>query len=71
MFNLGFSEVLFLSLIVLVFIGPKELPQLAKYLVRIMNEFKTAKETAQLSFNEIDKTIKPPKSTETSDKESL
>jgi sec-independent protein translocase protein TatB len=42
MFNLGFSEMLVIAAIALIFIGPKELPQLAKILGRTLGELKRA-----------------------------
>lgn len=40
MFGLGMSEILFLAVLALVVIGPKELPQLARTLGRFLNELK-------------------------------
>ena len=40
MFNLGFSELLILGVIILVFIGPKELPEVARVIARMLNELK-------------------------------
>ena len=42
MFNLGFTEMLLLSIIALIVIGPKQLPEMARVLGRLMNEFKRA-----------------------------
>jgi sec-independent protein translocase protein TatB len=42
MFNLGFSELLILGIIALVFIGPKELPEIARVIGRMLNELKRA-----------------------------
>ena len=42
MFNLGFSEVILIAIIALVFIGPKQLPELARTLGRALNELKRA-----------------------------
>lgn len=42
MFNLGFSEILLLGLIALIFIGPNQLPEVARTIGRLMNEFKRA-----------------------------
>lgn len=42
MFNFSFGELLILGVIGLIVIGPKQLPQVAKVLVRTLNEFKKA-----------------------------
>ncbi|MBO9668227.1 MAG: twin-arginine translocase TatA/TatE family subunit [Bdellovibrio sp.] len=40
MFGLGMSEIIFLAVLALIVIGPKELPQLARTLGRFLNELK-------------------------------
>lgn len=40
MFGLGMSEIIFLGLLALIVIGPKELPELARTIGRFMNELK-------------------------------
>ena len=50
MFNLGFSELLLLGAIALIFIGPKQLPELARTLGRVLNELKRASSDFQQSF---------------------
>lgn len=42
MFNLGFSEILLLAVLALVLIGPKQLPDLARSVGRLLNEIKRA-----------------------------
>lgn len=42
MFNLGFSELLLLGLIALIFIGPSQLPDVARTVGRLINEWKRA-----------------------------
>lgn len=42
MFNLGISELLLLGALALIFIGPKELPELARVLARFLNDLKRA-----------------------------
>ena len=44
MFNIGFSELVLLAVLGLVVLGPEELPQLARKLAQLFNEFKRAKE---------------------------
>lgn len=40
MFGLGMSEIIFLGILALIVIGPKELPELARTLGRFINELK-------------------------------
>lgn len=40
MFNLGFSEIIVLGIIALIFIGPKELPEIARVIGRFINDLK-------------------------------
>lgn len=40
MFGLGMSEIIFLGILALIVIGPKELPELARTLGRFLNELK-------------------------------
>jgi len=47
MFNLGFSEIVIIGVLALLLIGPKQLPEMARVLGRMMNEFKKA--TSDLS----------------------
>lgn len=42
MFNLGFTELLLLGAIALIFIGPKQLPEVARTVGRFLNELKRA-----------------------------
>ncbi len=40
MFGLGFSEIIFISLLALIVIGPKELPEVARTIGRFLNELR-------------------------------
>jgi len=42
MFNMGFTEMLLIAIVALIFIGPKQLPHVAKIIARTLNEFKRA-----------------------------
>ena len=42
MFNMGFTELLVLAVIALIVIGPKQLPEVARVLASLINEFKRA-----------------------------
>jgi Tat protein translocase TatB subunit len=50
MFNLGLGELILIGVIALIFIGPKELPEVAKTLARFINEMRR-------SLNEVKQTI--------------
>ncbi len=52
MFNLGFSEIVIIGVLALLLIGPKQLPEMARVLGRMMAEFKKA--TADLSGGLLD-----------------
>ena len=68
MFNLGFTELVAIGFLALVFIGPKQLPAVARTVGRLINEFKRAtgdlavsvakvKETAQETVAEVEQEI--------------
>lgn len=42
MFNMGFMEMLVLGVVALLVIGPKQLPEVARVVGRMLNEFKRA-----------------------------
>ena len=42
MFNMGLSELLFLAVIALIVVGPKQLPEIARTIAKLLNEFKRA-----------------------------
>ncbi|MCS6837550.1 MAG: Sec-independent protein translocase protein TatB [Bdellovibrionaceae bacterium] len=44
MFGIGFSEILVIGLIALIFIGPEDLPKFARTLGRLINEFRHGSE---------------------------
>ena len=50
MFNIGFSEMMIIAVIALIFIGPKQLPELARTLGRLIGEFKKATEDLTGTF---------------------
>jgi sec-independent protein translocase protein TatB len=52
MFNLGFSELILLGVIALIFIGPDQLPEMARTLGRLLNEFKRASTDFQSSLTD-------------------
>ena len=70
MFGLGMSEIIFLGLLALIVIGPKELPELARTIGRFMNELKRStsvltdelKQQAKFDLNEMPKKNAPPAS---------
>jgi len=52
MFNIGFSELVVLGVLALIFIGPKQLPEVARTLGRFINELKRAGDEALHSFKD-------------------
>lgn len=62
MFGLGFTEIVVLGLIALIFIGPEDLPKVARSVGRFLNEIKRGgdsfKEEFQRSAREIEKDIR-------------
>jgi len=70
MFGLGFVEVILIAVLALIFIGPKQLPDVARVIARLMNEWKRATSDFASQFNDMrsdlhnqveNKTIHPPK----------
>ena len=60
MFNLGFSEILIIGVLALLLIGPKQLPEVAKVLGRMMNEFKKATTDLSGGLLEVKENLKKP-----------
>ena len=54
MLNIGFSELLFLSFLVLIFIGPKDLPKMARSIIRFLNEMKRTTDEVKMSLHSIE-----------------
>ncbi len=52
MFNLGITEILALGTLALIVIGPKQLPEVAKTLARVLNELKNATGDLGKTFTE-------------------
>jgi sec-independent protein translocase protein TatB len=50
MFNIGFSEMLLIAAMALIFIGPKDLPQIARTLGRFLNELRRASDGLKSEF---------------------
>jgi len=50
MFNMGFTEILFIAVLALVLIGPKQLPEVARTLGRFLNELKRSTDTIKDEF---------------------
>jgi sec-independent protein translocase protein TatB len=53
MFNIGMSEFIVLGAIALIFIGPKQLPEVARTVGRLLNEMKRVSEEVFGSFSDI------------------
>ncbi len=50
MFNLGFTEILFLAILALIVVGPKQLPEVARYIGRFLSELKRSSEAMKEEF---------------------
>jgi sec-independent protein translocase protein TatB len=61
MFNIGFTELLFLAALALLLIGPKELPQVARMVGRFLNELKRSADVFKEEINKSTADIKPPR----------
>ncbi len=68
MFGLGMSEIIFLAVLALIVIGPKELPELARTLGRFLNELKRStnvlgdelKQQVRMDKIDLNQTIRNP-----------
>lgn len=61
--SLGFTEILFILVVILLLFGPKRIPELAKALGKASAEYKRAKDTLQKESEELIDTVQ--KSAET------
>ena len=57
MFNLGFSEIIMIAAIALIVIGPKQLPEVARAIGRMINEFKRATGDITTSFTQAERHV--------------
>ena len=55
---MGFSELILFAVIALIFIGPKQLPEIARVIARTLNEFKRATGDITKPVNEFKKQTK-------------
>lgn len=55
MFSFGLSEIVLLFILVLIIVGPEQIPNLAKNIAKIMHYFRSIKDDVQ---NTIDQSIK-------------
>jgi Sec-independent protein translocase protein TatA len=53
MFNIGMSEFIVIGALALIFIGPKQLPEVARTVGRLLNELKRAGEEVFGSINDV------------------
>lgn len=53
MFGLGFAEVLLIAVLALIFIGPKQLPEVARVIARLLNEWKRVTSEFTASFSDL------------------
>lgn len=55
--SLGFTEILFILVVILLLFGPKRIPELAKALGKASAEYKRAKDTLQKESEELIDTV--------------
>lgn len=60
MFNLGFSEILIIGVLALILIGPKQLPEVARVLGRMLKEFKQATKDLSGGLLDMKEELKKP-----------
>ncbi len=65
MFGLSFTHLILLAVIVLVFIGPEQLPEVARTVARLLNEWKRATSDIQSSLTnhlkiDLERKLEPP-----------
>lgn len=58
MFNIGFSELIVIGVIALLVIGPKQLPEVARILGRLITEFKKATQELSGGLLEVTRDVK-------------
>lgn len=60
MFNLGFSEIIIIGVLALILIGPKQLPEVAKVMGRLLKEFKQATQDLSGGLLDMKEELKKP-----------
>lgn len=63
--NIGFTELLVIALIVLVFFGPRRLPEIGSSLGKAIREFKRGVNEIQREFEDIDRDASPARDAQT------
>jgi sec-independent protein translocase protein TatA len=58
--NIGFGELLLIVLVIMIFFGPKKIPDFAKSLGKGIAEFRKAMRDVQSEFTKQDTPQKPP-----------
>lgn len=57
MFNIGFTEMLFIAILALVLLGPKQLPEVARTIGRFLNELRRSSDAIKEEFVKSSKEI--------------
>jgi TatA/E family protein of Tat protein translocase len=60
MFNLGFSEIIIIGVLALILIGPKQLPEVAKVMGRLIKDFKQATKDLSGGLLDVKEELKKP-----------
>ena len=58
MFNIGFSELIVIGIVALLVIGPKQLPEVARVVARLIGEFKKATQELSGGLLEVTRDVK-------------
>ena len=66
--NIGFGELLLIMLVIVIFFGPKKIPEFAKSLGKGIAEFKKAMRDVQSELTKPDSPEKPPDTTSSTPK---
>jgi sec-independent protein translocase protein TatB len=53
MFDIGFTELLLIAVVTLVFVGPKDLPKVARYIVSFVREVKGVVAKVKAEVNQV------------------
>lgn len=53
MFDVGFTELLLIAVVTLVFVGPKDLPKVARYIISFIRELKSVAAKVKAQVDEV------------------
>lgn len=53
MFDIGFTELLLIAVVTLIFVGPKDLPKVARYIISFVRELKVVAAKVRAQVDEV------------------